>query len=93
MFLKIIYLATIRTILYIGIKGLLFNSIRLEKKKYWYFNSKMACNVTKVLLLSFAILAFLSTTNMINQSQRDMYGLIWFDCLFFNWYIDNNFLT
>ena len=92
MILKTMYVATIIIVCYVGIKSLLFGNIKLEKKRYSYFNSKMAFNVAKVLLLLFAILTFLSATNIINQSQRDMYGLIWFDSMFLNWYIDNNFL-
>lgn len=92
MILKIMYVATIIAVCYVGIKGMLFGNTKLEKKRYSYFNSKIAFNVAKVLLLLFAILTFLSTTNIINQSQRDVYGLIWFDCIFLNWYIDNNFL-
>lgn len=91
MVLKIMYVATIIAVLYVGIKGLLFGNIKLEKKHYWYFNFKMACNVAKVLLLAFVIIVFLSITNAINQDQRDMYGLLWFDCMFLNWYIDNDF--
>ena len=63
-----------------------------KRKRYWYFNSIVTYNFAKTLIFIFFILAFLSIKNILTQTQRNDYGLIWGIVFLLNMYIDYQFL-